>query len=225
MPRISTLFSIAVHTIVIGTVLFWSVVAPGTLPSPRDGILAFNDLSLVKIAEIPPPRVTRPPSSSEHTVSADSAPLTPPQAITPETGRENEHQPSSGGRGEVPADVGGVDCHCTIPGDVVLPPPLPTPPVKPVRLHSGMREPRKIFDVKPIYPALAQTVRREGLVILEAIIDAKGVVESVRVLRGVQLLDEAAVTAVQQWRFTPALLNGEPVPVVMTVTVNFQLTK
>jgi protein TonB len=86
-----------------------------------------------------------------------------------------------------------------------------------------MRAPEKIVDVKPIYPALAQAARREGLVILEAVIDVKGNVESVRVLKGVPLLDEAAVAAVRQWRFTPALLNSESVPVVMTVTVSFQL--
>ena len=63
----------------------------------------------------------------------------------------------------------------------------------------------------------------QGVVILEAVIDAKGAVASVRVLRSIPLLDQAAVDAVQQWRFTPALLNSEPVPVVMTVTVNFTL--
>jgi protein TonB len=224
MPRISTLFSIVVHTIVIGAVLFWSVIAPGTLPSPRD-VLAFHDVSMIKIADVPAPRVVRPASSSQPTVSPNAAPLAEPQAIIPETGRENVREPSSSSeRSDVPGVV-GVDCHCTIPGAMAAPPPLPPPPVKPMRLHSGMREPKKIVDVKPIYPAFAQTARREGLVILEAVIGANGVVESVRVLRGVPMLDDAAVDAVRQWRFTPALLNGEPVPVVMTVTVNFQLTK
>jgi protein TonB len=61
------------------------------------------------------------------------------------------------------------------------------------------------------------------VVILEAVIDAQGRVESVRVLRSIALLDQAAADAVRQWRFTPTLLNGEPVPIVMTVTVNFAL--
>jgi protein TonB len=223
MPRISTLFSIVVHVIVIGAVLLWSVVANGILPSPRGGVLAFHELSLVKIADVPAPRVTRPAASNQPTVSPDAAPLTEPQAIVQETGRENVHEPSSSARSDVPPEV-GVDCHCTIPGEVAPPPtPPPSTPAKPVRLHSGMREPQKIVDVKPIYPPLAQAAHREGLVILEAVIDAKGVVESVRVLKGVQMLDDAAVAAVRQWRFTPALLNGEPVPVVMTVTVNFKL--
>lgn len=102
------------------------------------------------------------------------------------------------------------------------PPPAPAPRV-PVRLHSGMSAPRKVLNVDPIYPAPAQAARKEGIVILEAVIDAAGSVASVRVLRSIPLLDQAAVGAVQQWRFTPALLNGEPVPVVMTVTVTFAL--
>jgi protein TonB len=69
----------------------------------------------------------------------------------------------------------------------------------------------------------ARAARQQGVVILETIIDVDGNVTTVRVLRGYPLLDESAVEAVRQWRFTPALLNGQPIPVVMTVTVNFAL--
>ena len=61
--------------------------------------------------------------------------------------------------------------------------------------------------------------------ILRATIDEKGSVREVKVLRSVPLLDDAAVQAVSQWTFTPTLLNGTPVPVVMTVTVGFTLQK
>ena len=61
------------------------------------------------------------------------------------------------------------------------------------------------------------------MVILEAVIGEDGRVRNVRVLRSIQLLDGAAVDAVRQWVFTPTLLNGQPVPVVMTVTVAFEL--
>jgi protein TonB len=49
-------------------------------------------------------------------------------------------------------------------------------------------------------------------------------VTDVRVLRGLPLLDRAAIEAVRQWVYTPTLLNGVPVPVIMTVTVNFKLS-
>ena len=59
--------------------------------------------------------------------------------------------------------------------------------------------------------------------IIEATIGRDGTVIETKVLRSVPLLDQAALDAVKQWRFTPTLLNGVPVPVVMTVTVNFTL--
>jgi protein TonB len=79
--------------------------------------------------------------------------------------------------------------------------------------------------VAPRYPAIAQSSRVEGVVILEAVIAEDGSVQDVRVLRSKPLLDDAAVEAVRQWRFTPTLLGGQPVPVVMTVTVSFTLSK
>ena len=85
--------------------------------------------------------------------------------------------------------------------------------------------PRRIKNVPPVYPAIARTARVQGVVILETSIDPEGNVSDARVLRSIPLLDQAAVDAVQQWRFTPALLNGQPVPVVMTVTVSFTLNK
>jgi TonB family protein len=61
------------------------------------------------------------------------------------------------------------------------------------------------------------------VVILEAIVGEDGKVRSARVLRSIPELDQAAITAVQQWEYTPTLLNGVAVPIVMTVTVNFGL--
>jgi protein TonB len=63
----------------------------------------------------------------------------------------------------------------------------------------------------------------QGVVILEVIIGSDGKVQDARVLRSIPLLDQAAVDAVRQWEFTPTLLNGSPVPLVMTVTVQFTL--
>jgi protein TonB len=63
----------------------------------------------------------------------------------------------------------------------------------------------------------------QGVVILEATIGPRGDVTAVRVLRGIPLLDQAAIDAVKQWTYEPTLLNGVPVPVIMTVTVNYKL--
>jgi protein TonB len=102
-------------------------------------------------------------------------------------------------------------------------PPPPPPPQAPVRVGGNIRPPTKIRDVKPIYPSIAQSARVQGVVIIEATIGPDGKVNDARVLRSIALLDQAALEAVRQWVFTPTLLNGVPVPVIMTVTVHFTL--
>ncbi len=105
------------------------------------------------------------------------------------------------------------------------PPPPPPPPSdrEPLRIGPGMTVPTKIRDVRPIYPEIALAAKVSGVVIIEATIDETGAVRTARVLRSIPLLDEAALNAVKQWQFTPTLLNGAPVPVVVTMTVNFTL--
>jgi TonB family protein len=116
------------------------------------------------------------------------------------------------------------------------PPPPPPPPAEmseayrqivarldPLRIGGAIKPPAKIKDVRPDYPAIAQSARVQGVVIVEAIIDTEGKIADARVLRSIPLLDEAALSAVQQWEFTPTLMNGEPRSVMMTLTVNFVL--
>jgi TonB family protein len=91
------------------------------------------------------------------------------------------------------------------------------------RIGGSIRPPRKIADVPPNYPEAAQEAKVQGVVIVEARIDESGAVTDTRLLRSVPLLDQAALDAVKQWKYEPTMLNGVPVPVVMTVTVNFTL--
>jgi TonB family protein len=100
--------------------------------------------------------------------------------------------------------------------------PEAAPPVAP-GTRSGIEEPRKIKDVPPIYPENAKRGGIQGLVLLEATVTPTGSVGVIRVLRGDPALILAAVRAVAQWRYTPTRLDGRPVPVIMTVTVNFRL--
>ena len=90
-------------------------------------------------------------------------------------------------------------------------------------MGGDIRPPTKIKDVARKYPDIAKQARVKGIVILEAIIDPTGNVTNVRVLRSIPLLDQSAIDAVRQWKYEPTLLNGVPVPIVMTVTVNFTL--
>jgi TonB family protein len=101
-----------------------------------------------------------------------------------------------------------------------------TPPESPatlLRIGGNIREPARIRHVSPVYPVIAQQARVAGVVIIEAVIGETGQVTYARVLRSIPLLDHAALEAVMQWQFAPTLLNGQAVPVMMTVTVNFTL--
>jgi TonB family protein len=155
--------------------------------------------------------------------------------------------------GEVPAPMGSLAAELPpppeqlpVPAEATPPPPPPPPPPprprrrdvrppspaaapraqsppRPVRVGGNIKEPRKLKNVNPVYPDIAKQARVQGIVILECVIGPRGDVTEVRVLRGIPLLDQAAIDAVKQWVYTPTLLNGLPVPVIMTVTVNFSL--
>jgi protein TonB len=111
------------------------------------------------------------------------------------------------------------------------PPPPPAPPWvregatigTPVRIGGEIKPPIKTKDVRPVYPAEARDAKVQGVVILELVVGPDGRVDRVAVLRSIPSLDQPAIDAVKEWEFTPTLLNGTPVPVLMTVTVNFTL--
>lgn len=74
------------------------------------------------------------------------------------------------------------------------------------------------------YPEAAKKNRTEGLVILEMTIDKQGVVRDVEALKEQpDGLTEAAIDHVRQWKFAPAAINGQPVDVLYTITINFRL--
>ena len=109
-------------------------------------------------------------------------------------------------------------------------PPPPAPPRdrvflqgETVRVGGDIKEPKKVRHVAPVYPEVAQQARVQGVVILELLLDDSGSVTNAIIMRSVPLLDQAALDAVRQWQFTPTQVNGVPVNVIMTVTVNFTL--
>lgn len=116
-------------------------------------------------------------------------------------------------------------------GSMPPPPPPPPPPPAPefekdaLKVGGRIAPPAKIRDVKPVYPQEAKDAQIRGVVIVEIRIDEEGLVSDARVLRSIPQLDQAALDAVRQWAFTPTLMNGRPIAVVMTVTVNFTLAK
>jgi TonB family protein len=99
------------------------------------------------------------------------------------------------------------------------PPPVPQPVGR-----GRIEEPKKVRHLAPWYPAVARDNRVEGMVVMEAVISASGCIQGVRLLHSRDpRLDLVSLVTVSQWRYTPTLLDGVPVPVIMTVTVNFRL--
>jgi TonB family protein len=92
-----------------------------------------------------------------------------------------------------------------------------------LKVGGAVRPPTKVVGVKPTYPEDAKAAHIEGVVILGIVIGDDGSVIETTVLRSIPDLDQAAVDAVTQWEFEPTLLNGEPVEIEMTITVNFTL--
>jgi periplasmic protein TonB len=92
------------------------------------------------------------------------------------------------------------------------------------RVGGDIREPRRIQGAAPSYPELARRARIQGKVVLECIIDTDGRVTDIRVASGNPLLAEAATDAVRRWIYSPTTLNGQPIRVILTVTVKFGLS-
>ena len=98
------------------------------------------------------------------------------------------------------------------------------PMESPLRVWGDTR-PERITDVAPTYPEAARDERIQGLVVLEIGISATGEVTEVTVLRSADpLIDQAAVEAARRWTYAPTVVNDVAVPVIMTETVNFDLT-
>jgi protein TonB len=99
------------------------------------------------------------------------------------------------------------------------------PPGTVVRVGGNIKEPTLLTpNIKPTYPQVAKDASIQGLVIVEAVIDEEGRVTNARVIKPVHgLLDQAALEAVRRWTYTPTLLNGAPVSVLLNVAVNFAL--
>jgi protein TonB len=216
--------SLVAHAALLTVVVIAPLVATDTLPSPHESIGIFVSEAALPPAPPPPPGNEQAPDRAAGASPQDAVPVS---------------YEAADGIGE-PADRGpvvdltlamgpvgsGVPTGITGGLDMGVPaPPSPPPPSQPsiVRVGHGVRMPSKLVDVPPAYPRLARDVRREGTVVIEAVIGTDGVVRDARVLKSVALLDAAALDAVRQWRYQPTLLNGVPVPVIVTVTVVFRL--
>ena len=93
--------------------------------------------------------------------------------------------------------------------------------IAPARIGADVAAANLISRVNPEYPAAARAARVQGVVLLQATINKEGKVVDLRVVSGHPMLNDAAIEAVRQWRYRPQSLNGQPIDVITTVTVNF----
>jgi protein TonB len=228
LPRIlSMTLHVAVLLVVVAIPL---LTVTNTLPE-APSILAFVADGAAPPPPPPPPapRAAAKPTTAQPapSVNASAAPLEAPTDIRPEPPVASTVSTSTGGAGGVEGGVEGGVVGGIVGGmvGVVTPPPPPPPPAQaPVRIGGQIKTPALLHRVEPAYPDIAAAAHLTGLVILEAVVDTMGCVESVKVLRsGHPLLDREAVAALKQWRYTPLMLNGTATPFVLTVTFNFNV--
>ena len=208
--------SLLSHALVIAMIVIVPILAAPMMP----GVL--NNTVLDYMPAVMPPPPAPPPKRTElkPIENPNAAPTEPPEGIKPETPVQIVETTNT--------DIGFVGGAENIDRVLVAPPPVveaPPKPIEPIRVGGVIRTPVKTAGNDPVYPQMAKQAGIEGIVIIEATISADGRVVNARVLRGKPLLDQAAMEAVRSWEYTPTTLNGVRVPVIMTVTVNFTLSR
>jgi len=226
------MLAIAAHVAVVALVVGASVVrVANRLPSVPT-VWAFTTSPPLPTSPLPPPPSSRAlkPRASTLTSHETRAPTEPPLNSKAEAaaGNASAHDDADGD------SDGGVDAGTPTgtAGGLVggFGPAVPVPPLRPttpllqapVRITGQMAPPTLPNRVEPVYPPAASFVHLSGVVVLEVVVDAQGRVDSVKVLRSRHpLLDNAAIEALKQWRYSPLVLNGRTTPFILSVTFNF----
>ncbi len=99
----------------------------------------------------------------------------------------------------------------------------PSAPATPLSVGGDVKQAKLIFSVSPVYPTLAKNQHVSGSVMVDALIDPNGRVTTMKVVSGPTLLQQAAMDALKQWKYQPASLDGKPVAMHLTVTIQFRL--
>lgn len=237
----TVLVSFAIHVLVLGVLVVIPLVYYQTIPG------GWEEIAKVFAAELPDPVPPSPPPPASPTPASGpkiptdrpvillSPNLIEPGKVPPPDNAEVIEMPlfpigdgPVGPPGSLVPDgvLNGPTRSNLLPttGPKTPPPPPPRPPKRPM-LISTLDPSRVIYRVEPVYPQIAIQARVQGSVMLQVTVNEMGIVESVEVVSGHPLLRQAAVEAVKQWRYKPTILNGEPVPVKATVTVNFNFRR
>ena len=193
------------------------VTGSGTMWTVRLDVVRFKDGNVLTLhpSPIPPPVDNAPVGGGSNIVGGI------PGGVSGGKSGEIARGIVGGTSGGVPGGVVGGRLSSVGP---VAPPPPPKPVKRDsIRIGGNVQESKLIRKVEPIYPELAKKARVQGKVTLKITVDEEGNVTDVSVIEGHPLLDDAAINAVRQWKYSPTFLNGKPVSVMATVTVLFNL--
>ncbi len=133
--------------------------------------------------------------------------------------------PENGVVGGVPGGIPGGQIGGVL-GGVLSSAPAAVPKIatpQKVRVSQGVVAGLLQHKVEPQYPPAARAARIQGSVVLKAVIGKDGRVDDLKIVSGHPMLAQAALSAVKQWRYKPYYLNGQPVAIDTTITVNFTL--
>ena len=179
----------------------------------------------------PPPAMPKPPPTmSRMTAARPSFQPIFGKDLVPRNAPPLPREVAVGAAPNLGEGVMGGDSYATVPMDalqVKAPEPLPTPVARePIvkRVRRGTMEASQLIHrVQPEYPPIAKQIHVQGAVEFTAVISKEGMIENLQLVRGHPILVAAARNAIIQWRYKPTILNGEPVEVITTITVNFTL--
>jgi periplasmic protein TonB len=224
--RWATLASIGLQVVVAGVVIALPLLHPEVVPFRLEAPKVW--MPLLPKPPVPVVQVQR--QSAASSSSSMAVPIATRLLISPLLrGREtatNDPPPlaqfgsgmsmSDGGPSGIGIGVG--DGH----GPVVSVAPAKAP-VGRVRISSGVSEGMLIAPIRPVYPTIAKAAGVQGTVVVEAIISRTGTIESLHVVSGPPMLQNAALEAIREARYQPFRLNGEPTEVETRITVNFRM--
>jgi protein TonB len=220
-PTIPILVSSSIQGTALAVIALMSfVVVSRELPPVPDMFAFVAEMPAVAPPPPPPPpmQTARAAQPTPPPANAFAAPIEAPLEIQPEpTGVAIAEAGVPGGvEGGIVSGIVG-----SVPAVVEGPPPPPPVPQGPVRIGGQVSAPALLKRVEPIYPAIAQAASIDGIVILDAIVDERGRIQSLKLLRGHPLLAKAAIDAVEQWEYEPLKLNGKPTPFELSVSLWF----
>ena len=210
--------SLALEAALVGAMLLWPLLSPAVLPMQA------------AVTPVPPYYAQRPPNpvvtdsqrSTRLIIDTTSIP------VHPTVGQRNPATP--GLPGAEPPSIGGnspVGRGISIPGGSGDGRPIqvqsPAAPKHPLSVSAGVMAALLVHRVQPEYPRIAQVMRLSGIVELQARIGTDGTVQELEVVSGNPILARAAIEAVQQWRYQPTQLDGQPVEVETHITVTFTM--